>query len=171
MTDFKVDPMDVSFEPLAGSTFTNFLRLLAENKFKIGIVGIPRILYSAAMSLILSPFNIFERISCNKEINNAVIEKSPIFIIGHWRSGTTFLHNLLSQNKLFAYPTTFQTVTPGLFLCFENIIKPIVASSLPPKRPEDDIVLGADIYILDGLSDLHESKQMKTTLLPVSSDC
>jgi hypothetical protein len=145
MTDYKVDPMNVSFEPLAGSTFTNFLRLLAENKFKIGMVGVPRFLYSAAMSLALSPLNVYEKLYCNKEIKNTVIEKSPLFIIGHWRSGTTFLHNLLSQNGTFAYPTTFQTVTPGLFLCFENIVKPIVASSLPPKRPEDDIALGADL--------------------------
>jgi len=145
MTEFKIDPMDVSFEPLAGSTFTNFLRLLAENKFKIGMVGVPRILYSAAMSLVFSPLNVYEKIYCGKEIKNTVIEKSPLFIIGHWRSGTTYLHNLLSQNGMFAYPTTFQTVTPGLFLCFENIIKPIVASSLPPKRPEDDIAIGADL--------------------------
>jgi hypothetical protein len=145
MTNYKIDPMDVTFEPLAGSTFTNFLRLLAENKFKIGMIGVPRTLYSAAMSLVLSPMNLYEKIHCGKEIKSTVIDKSPLFIIGHWRSGTTFLHNLLSQNELFAYPTTFQTVTPGLFLCFEDFVKPIVAASLPAKRPEDDIALGADL--------------------------
>lgn len=145
MTHYKIDPMDVTFEPLAGSTFTNFLRLLAQNKFKIGMIGVPRTLYSAAMSLALSPLNVYEKIHCDKEIKKTVIEKSPLFIIGHWRSGTTYLHNLLSQNDMFAYPTTFQTVTPGLFLCFESIIKPMVAASLPPKRPEDDIALGADL--------------------------
>jgi hypothetical protein len=145
MSDFKINPMDVTFEPLAGSTFTNFLRLLAQNKFKIGMVGVPRTLYSAAMSLVLSPLNVYEKLRCDKVIKNTVIEKSPLFIIGHWRSGTTYLHNLLSQNGMFAYPTTFQTVTPGLFLRFENLIKPIVAASLPPKRPEDDIALGADL--------------------------
>ena len=145
MTHYKIDPMDITFEPLAGSTFTNFLRLLAQNKFKIGMIGVPRTLYSAAMSLVLSPMNVYEKIHCGKEIKNTVIDKSPLFIIGHWRSGTTYLHNLLSQNDLFAYPTTFQTVTPGLFLCFEDFVKPMVAASLPPKRPEDDIVLGADL--------------------------
>jgi hypothetical protein len=44
----------------------------------------------------------------------------------------------------FAYPTTFQTITPGLFLGSERYIKPIVASSLPPKRPQDDISLNVD---------------------------
>jgi omega-hydroxy-beta-dihydromenaquinone-9 sulfotransferase len=145
MTDYKIDPMDITFEPLAGSTFTNFLRLLGQNRFKIGMIGVPRTLYSAVMSFALSPFNLYEKIHCDKEIKKTVIDKPPIFIIGHWRSGTTYLHNLLSQNDQFAYPTTFQTVTPGLFLCFEDLVKPIVASSLPPKRPEDDITIGADL--------------------------
>jgi hypothetical protein len=51
----------------------------------------------------------------------------------------------MSQNLDLAYPTTFQTITPGLFLKFEKHIKPIVASSLPPTRPQDSIVLGVDL--------------------------
>ena len=145
MTEYKIDPLDISFEPLAGSTFTNLLRLLAQNKFRVGIIGIPRMLYSIVLSLLLSPLSFYERITSHKKIENTKIEKPPIFIIGHWRSGTTYLHNLMSQNLDFAYPTTFQTITPGLFLKFEKQIKPIVASLLPPTRPQDSIVLGADL--------------------------
>ena len=145
MTQYEIDPMDVSFEPLAGSTFSNFMRLLAQNRFKIGMVGVPRTLYSAVMCAALSPLNLYEKIHCDKQIQSTAIDNPPIFIFGHWRSGTTYLHNLMSKNKEFAYPTTFQTVTPGLFLCFEKLVKPIVASSLPPKRPQDDIKLGADL--------------------------
>jgi hypothetical protein len=145
INEFIVDPLDISFEPLAGSTLINLLRLLAQNKFKISIIGIPRIIYSAAMSLIISPLNVYEKIKYSKRIENTIIEKPPIFIIGHWRSGTTYLHNLLTQNDLFSYPTTFQTVTPAVFLRFEKMIKPIVDSSLPPTRPQDNIALGADL--------------------------
>lgn len=145
MAEYKIDPLDVSFEPLAGSTFTNLLRLLAQNKFKVGIIGLLRLLYSIVLSLILAPLSFYEKITCDKKIKNTKIEKPPIFIIGHWRSGTTYLHNLMSQNLDFAYPTTFQTITPGLFLKFEKQIKPIVASSLPATRPQDSIVLGADL--------------------------
>ena len=145
MTEYKIDPLDVSFEPLAGSTFTNLLRLLAQNKFRVGIIGWPRLLYSIVLSLVLAPLSFYEKVTCDKNIKNTKIEKPPIFIIGHWRSGTTYLHNLMSKNLDFAYPTTFQTITPGLFLKFEKLIKPIVASSLPPTRPQDSIVLGADL--------------------------
>jgi len=142
--NIRIDPLDVTFEPLAGSTFTNLLRLIAQNHFKIGLVGLPRMFYSLLMSLMLSPLNIYERICFDKKIREIDIDKPPIFVIGHWRTGSTYLHNLLSQDKQFGYPTTFQTVAPGLFLCSERLIKPIVASSLPAKRPQDDVDLGAD---------------------------
>lgn len=145
MTDFKINPLDISFEPLAGSTFINLLRLLIQNNFKVGLIGIPRIIYSIALSLFLSPLNLFKKITCNKKIGNTRIDKPPIFIIGHWRSGTTYLHNLMSQNLDFGFPSTFQTITPGLFLKFEKQIKPIVAASLPPTRPQDIIILGVDL--------------------------
>jgi hypothetical protein len=144
MTKFKIDPLDVSFEPLAGSSLTNLLRLLAQNKFRIGMIGIPRIIYSILLSSILSPLNLYEHLKYNKKIKQTEICKPPVFLIGHWRSGTTYLHNLISHDPNFAYPTTFQTITPAVFLRFEKLIKPIVESSLPPTRPQDNIELGAD---------------------------
>ena len=142
---FKINPFDVTFEPLAGSTLTNLLRLLAQNQFRIGLIGLPRILYSLLMSSVLSPLNVYEKIKYDKQIKQIVIDKHPIFILGHWRTGSTYLHNLLSQDEQFAYPTTFQTVTPGVFLRFEKWIKPLVDSSLPEKRPQDDVDLNVDL--------------------------
>lgn len=43
--------------------------------------------------------------------------KDPVFIIGHWRSGTTFIHNVLSKDPQFGYCSTYQTVFPHLMLC------------------------------------------------------
>jgi len=96
------------------------------------------------MSLLLSPLNIWEKIKFDKKIKAQEL-KPPIFIIGHWRSGTTYLHNLISQDKQFGYPSTFHTVVPALFLNFEKLIKPIVEASLPPTRPEDNVPLAADL--------------------------
>ena len=143
-SSIEIDPFNVTFTPLPGSTFINLLRLLAQNRFRVDAVGIPRILYSIAMSAAMSPLNVLEKLRFDKKIKGTEI-KPPIFIIGHWRSGTTYLHNLLSQNPNFAYPTTFQTVTPGVFLGSEKLIKPMVEASLPPTRPEDNVPLGADL--------------------------
>lgn len=140
----EIQPFEVTFTPLAGATFTNLLRLLAQNHFRIGLSGVPRTLYSLTMSLLLSPLNLLETLRYDQDVKNTRVEP-PVFIVGHWRSGTTFLHNILSQDSQFGYPTTFQTVTPGLFLRFEHLVKPLVAASLPDKRPEDNVDLGADL--------------------------
>ena len=141
----EIDPFEINFTPLPGSTFTNLLRLFAQNHFRVDAIGIPRALYSLFLSGVMSPLNVWEKIRFDKKVKNTPIEKHPLFIIGHWRSGTTYLHNLLSQNRNFAYPTTFQTVVPAIFIRFEKLIKPIVEASLPPTRPEDNVPLGADL--------------------------
>ena len=68
----------------------------------------------------------------------------PIFVLGHWRSGTTFLHNLLTLDPAHAYPTTYECVFPGGFLTTESRIGWMLSPFLPSKRPMDDVPLGRD---------------------------
>jgi hypothetical protein len=44
-----------------------------------------------------------ERIFRARKIHNTSLEKPPIFILGHYRSGTTLLHKLLSSHPDWAY--------------------------------------------------------------------
>ena len=155
--EFEIDPFNVTFEPLAGSTLTNLLRLLGQNGFHISMIGMPRILYSIILSSVQSPLNLIERRYVKKHITPLTIKKDPIFIIGHWRSGTTYLHNLLTQDPQYSFPTTLQTVIPAIFIKYGEFFRPIVESSLPATRPEDNVPLGADLpqeeeYALGNLS-------------------
>lgn len=68
----------------------------------------------------------------------------PIFIIGHCRSGTTYLHNLLCQDKQFAYPDTYQCFLPGIFLTGKGFMKAINKKTLPETRPMDNVKLHPD---------------------------
>ena len=36
----------------------------------------------------------------------------PVFILGHWRSGTTLFHNLLALDEQFAYPAHLPGLEP-----------------------------------------------------------
>jgi len=69
----------------------------------------------------------------------------PLFVIGHWRSGTTYLHNLLSLDPSYGYCSTFQTILPGVFLGSEQTFKPLVTASIPTTRPMDDVPMGPDL--------------------------
>ncbi len=142
--NLKQRALYVKNTPLPGYTFPNFLYLLAQNKFKVNAQYIPRMIYSLSLSTIMLPFYIKERLQFDKSIEQTEITRPPLFIIGHWRSGTTYLHNVLSQDRNLGYLTTFQAYLPGIFLGSEKIFKPLVSSSIPKKRPMDDVPMDAE---------------------------
>jgi hypothetical protein len=61
----------------------------------------------------------------------------PVFIIGHWRSGTTHLHQLLSQDPQFGVVTLMEAAFPLDFLT--SIGQPLLAALIPPQRTMDAI--------------------------------
>ena len=136
---------DIKYEPLAGASLTNLLRLYSQNKFMISIKYMPRMFYATVMSNIMAPFRIKEKIKFNKKIKQTEIKHPPLFIIGHWRSGTTYIHNILSNDNQFGYCTTFTATVPTVFLGSEKLFKPVLAASIPDKRPMDEVPMGPDL--------------------------
>ncbi|WP_138429232.1 sulfotransferase family protein [Fodinibius saliphilus] len=76
--------------------------------------------------IIQEPFRIYERLSYTNEIQEHRLKKDPIFIIGHWRSGTSFLQYLLSQDPQFGFMNKFQVVFPDIFISSEHALKSLV---------------------------------------------
>ena len=89
-------------QPLAGTTIVNWIKVLIENKCHIDWQFIPRAVYVTIMIIFTTPLRIIEKRKFDKKYQNIQIKK-PIFIIGHWRSGTTFLHYLMGQDKNLGY--------------------------------------------------------------------
>jgi omega-hydroxy-beta-dihydromenaquinone-9 sulfotransferase len=132
-------------EPLAGSSLINLLRLLLQNHFKIDIQYLPRLVYATTISSLLTPLRTREYLQFETTIRETKIAHHPLFILGHWRSGTTYLHNLLSLDTNFGYYSTFHALLPGLFLGNKGFIKSLVTLSLPEKRPMDDVQMGPEL--------------------------
>ncbi len=65
--------------------------------------------------------------------------QSPLFVLGHWRNGTTYLHNLLCVDRRFAFPNNFQTCFPHTFLSSEAWDSRIVSFFFPRRRPMDNV--------------------------------
>jgi hypothetical protein len=68
----------------------------------------------------------------------------PLFIIGHWRSGTTLLHELMMLDDRFCCPNTYQCFAPGHFLLTESVVTSALSWMIPAKRPMDDVAAGWD---------------------------
>jgi hypothetical protein len=91
----------------------------------------------AARTLGALPF--FDRIRYNRLQHQVSIDQPPVFIIGHWRSGTTLLHNMLCDLTDAAYCTTYQNVFPNNLFAFYGIIRRIAQHYMPAKRPGDRV--------------------------------
>jgi omega-hydroxy-beta-dihydromenaquinone-9 sulfotransferase len=126
---------------LAGITAGEWWRLLRATRFGLD----PVYWHRAAMITVASLLNSYYR---RKEARmyDALIEPvrvpPPLFVLGHWRSGTTHLHNLLAQDTdRFAYANTYQVVNPHTFLCTETTNTRRFAWMVPDKRPMDNMAL------------------------------
>jgi len=75
------------------------------------------------------------------QIAQTEIKQPPVFILGHWRSGTTLLHRLLSLDPQFAYPNVFEVYNPWTFLTTEPMLEARLKKIAPKKRPMDNMVM------------------------------
>ena len=96
---------------------------------------LPWYFFVCASTLATSPLRFAERLRHGRAIRRTEVHPSPIFIIGHWRSGTTFLHHLLCQDKQFGYLTTFRAMAPGFFLIGGGWIKRFLERETRKRYP------------------------------------
>ncbi len=90
------------------------------------------------------PIRLFERLRFGLPVRRHKLTQSPVFIIGHWRSGTTNMHNLLLQDAQFASVTMLHCAIPSGFLTWEWLARWILKRRLPKSRPMDSVPLGID---------------------------
>jgi hypothetical protein len=85
-----------------------------------------------------------EKRKYKETIRKFKVPEDPIFIIGHWRTGSTFLHQLLNLDDGFSAPTVFQVSVPDNFLVSRRYYKPIISRMIGKVRPMDQVKLGFD---------------------------
>ncbi len=98
-----------------------------------------------ALCWLLSATHPIERAIYRKKVEGEPLKCDPLFVLGHWRSGTTFVHNVLSCDKRFGYTTTYQTVFPNAMLFGQGLYKGTMAAIMPEKRPVDGLELRPDL--------------------------
>ena len=133
---------------LMGCRFDVWLRLLGENRFQIRLNRVPEALVITLFSLLLYPAALLERLLFAGKVRSQQV-REPLFILGHWRSGTTFLQNILTRDPARGYfdPPNTVTVNNAVLLSwlFYNMEKKI----LPDSRPMDNLKYGMDLPMED----------------------
>jgi hypothetical protein len=122
----------------------DWVRLLARHRFRVHPSRVPMAVLISGCTLFNSTLHLCQRWRYAKRLEQTQIDSPPVFIIGHWRSGTTLLHELLVRDAQFAYPTTYECFAPSHFLVSEWIIPRLIGFLLPKKRPMDNMSAGFD---------------------------
>ncbi|MDD3877507.1 MAG: sulfotransferase [Bacteroidales bacterium] len=91
-----------------------------------------------------SVFGIIEHFRYKKKIDALPLPVKPVFIVGHWRTGSTFLHQLMSLDDTFITPSVFHVTVPGCFISIEKYYKPVMYKIMDNKRPMDNVKFGPD---------------------------
>jgi hypothetical protein len=127
--------------PLQGMTFGAWWSLLRRHRFAIDAIHLPRALIQTGLSASNSVSAAIERWTYGSRVEAARVE-SPLFILGHYRSGTTHLHNLLALDPRLAAPTFFQVLNPHTFLSTERWAAPLLDQIVVRRRFQDEMAVG-----------------------------
>ena len=121
-----------------------WFRLVSEHGFRIHPFRWPLAFGVTVVSFINTILGTIQSLMYGARIKSTEIEQPPVFIIGHWRSGTTHLHELMVRDAGFGYPTTYECFAPHHFLLTR---KPMILFGgwlLPRKRPMDNMAAAWD---------------------------
>jgi hypothetical protein len=76
---------------------------------------------------------------------NDVTGRPPLFVLGHWRSGTTHLHYLLGCDDRFACPNFYQVIFPHTCLTTGGRFSGPMAFLTPRQRAYDNVRQEVDV--------------------------
>ncbi len=134
-------PRGGSAHPLFGANTRTLLALLRRHGIRPGDrAGV--LLGALASSLARAPISL-----CERGLVAARAPKespAPMFILGHWRSGTTHLYNILSKSGDFAYVPPLATGLPWDVLTLGRALRPWLERMLPGERFIDKIPVKPD---------------------------
>lgn len=116
--------------------------LLAKNLGNISLSRWPMAFGVSCFTPFTAMMALTQRVAFGRAIRETPLVAPPIFVLGHWRSGTTLLHEYLSLDPRLASPTTFQCFAPWHFLLTENLVTRFGGFLLPKKRPMDNMKAG-----------------------------
>lgn len=127
-----------------GCNASGWLRLLWRNRCSVGLTYSYIAVIDTLGSFVNSLLRLVQAAIYGRRVARTQIDQPPVFILGHWRSGTTLLHELLILDPRFTFPTTYQCFVPNHFLLTEGFVSRWLGFVMPAKRPMDNMAMGWD---------------------------
>lgn len=127
--------------PLCGADFGTLASV-------VGRAGLPEKPLAGAMiagaALARWPFSTVEQFVMEDRLPDASDLAVPVFILGHWRSGTTHLYNIMCKSGDWAFVPPVATGLPWDLFGLARAFRPLLERALPEHRYIDNIPVAPD---------------------------
>ncbi len=100
-------------------------RIVADNK-AVAPQKYPKLLLFYAKALSAGLMGSIERLAYRRKLTRYQPKYPPLFVLGHWRSGTSFLQSLIGSAPGYVHYNKFQTIFPDSFLLTRHSLKPFI---------------------------------------------
>lgn len=158
----KKRPVDFA-HMLSGVRLDVWLKLLKENKIDKKFY-----LQAAVITLesaLLTPLAYLEYLLFWLPVHFTKLEKDPIYVVGFWRSGTTYLQNLLTRDPQFGWFDPVSTVTFSNCILLRKPLTMLARNGLKGARAMDNLEFELELpmeeaHAFTNLTDLSISHMM-----------
>lgn len=158
----KKRPVDFG-HMLSGIRMDVWLKLLRENK--VDKEFYPQAAVITLESAVLTPLAYLEYLLFWIPVHFTKIKKDPIYVIGFWRSGTTYLQNLLTRDPQFGWFDPVSTIMFGNCILLRKPLTALAKNGLKGARAMDNLEFELDLPMEEAhgftnLTDLSVSHMM-----------
>ncbi len=122
-----------------GCGFGALWRLLAAYRFRLPWRSLPACACDLSCAVFNSTLGGLQDLLWARALSRVDLPDDPLFVLGHWRSGTTLLHELLALDPRHRCPTNYECFVPRHFLISQRWLKPCIRFLLPKNRIADSM--------------------------------
>jgi hypothetical protein len=127
------------FRAWNGMPFSVWFSLMVRNRFQVGPLRIGMAFLMLVSGPVNSVFGLLQSLFLGRKIARTTVEHHPIFILGHWRTGTTLLHELLVLDPQHTFPDLYACLAPAHFVLSRRVLAPLFRWMVPDRRPMDNM--------------------------------
>ncbi|PWC55936.1 sulfotransferase [Azospirillum sp. TSH7] len=129
--------------PLYGCDALTLFKVVVDNG-GVDARHVPTLAAVFASALLRAPFSLAERAWVAWRLRRLGPMPAPVFILGHWRSGTTHLYNLLSRDPQFGFISPVAVGLPWDMMGLGSVLRPVLERALPDRRYIDNVAVRPD---------------------------
>lgn len=139
----KKEHAAVLAHPLCITRFDVIVKLLCKER-GIKAKSIPQILAAFGMATLTALPTVIEYVICRGAVGREKM-RGPVFIVGHWRSGTTLVQYLMAQDRQFGNFDPVLNFAFNFYHVLGWLFRPLIKGSLSEHRPQDNMRLSLDL--------------------------